>query len=70
MVDDELTDPTDALDDTIAEELEQRERELFGDGDGTPRPRDGFSVLRLRAERLALETFATAACGSTPAWPY
>jgi hypothetical protein len=39
-----------------AEELEERERLLFADPND--RPRDGFSVLRLRLGRLSVEIFA------------
>lgn len=38
------------------EELERRERLLFADPND--RPRDGATVIRLRADRLSLETFA------------
>lgn len=58
MDDNEVYPPPEVLDDTEVEGIEQRERALLGAGDGLERPRDGFTVIRLRADRLALETFA------------
>ncbi|MEI6501243.1 MAG: hypothetical protein WCP21_09495, partial [Armatimonadota bacterium] len=50
MDEDTLVDPEQT------EELEERERLLFADPND--RPRDGATVIRLRSDRLSLETFA------------